>query len=51
MESRSVPENTFTNKELEIIHLIGKGFTNQQIAAMLFNSIYTIETHRKHHEK
>jgi two-component system nitrate/nitrite response regulator NarL len=47
-ENSNTAENCFTNKELEVIHLIGKGFTNQQIAAMLFNSIYTIETHRKH---
>ena len=36
-----------TRRELEIIHLIKDGYTNQQIAEKLILSIYTIETHRK----
>lgn len=36
-----------TKRELHIIQLIKKDFTNQQIADQLFLSIYTVETHRK----
>ncbi len=36
-----------TRREKEIIGLIGKNLTNQQIAEQLCLSIYTIETHRK----
>lgn len=36
-----------TKRELEIVNLIGKGLTNNQIAETLFLSVYTIETHRK----
>jgi DNA-binding NarL/FixJ family response regulator len=36
-----------TRREIEIIQLIKKSQTNQQIADTLFLSIYTIETHRK----
>lgn len=35
-----------TVRELEIIQLIAKGFTNQQIADKLFISIRTADTHR-----
>lgn len=37
-----------TKREREIIGYIKKGLTNQQIADVLFLSIYTVETHRKH---
>jgi DNA-binding NarL/FixJ family response regulator len=36
-----------TKREIEIIQLISKQYTNQQIADELHLSIYTIETHRK----
>lgn len=36
-----------TSREVEILHYIKSGFTNQQIADKLFLSIYTVETHRK----
>lgn len=36
-----------TKRELEILKLIKKEYTNQQIADELFLSIYTVETHRK----
>ena len=36
-----------TKREFEIIQLIKKGYTNQQIAEKLYLSIYTVETHRK----
>ena len=36
-----------TCRELEIIQLIKKGFTNDEIADQLFISVYTVKTHRK----
>ena len=36
-----------TKRELEILKLIKKEYTNQQIADALFLSVYTVETHRK----
>ncbi|MVT09225.1 response regulator [Chitinophaga tropicalis] len=36
-----------TRRETEILQLINRQYTNQQIADSLFLSIYTIETHRK----
>jgi two-component system invasion response regulator UvrY len=35
-----------TNKEIEVVTLIGKGFTSQAIAEKLFVSKRTVETHR-----
>jgi DNA-binding CsgD family transcriptional regulator len=35
-----------TDRELEILHLIGKGLTNREIAEQLYLSIRTIEWHR-----
>ena len=37
-----------TERESEILVLISKGFSTQQIADMLFISINTVETHRAH---
>jgi DNA-binding NarL/FixJ family response regulator len=34
-------------RELEVLRLIAQGYTNTQIAEMLFNSRRTIETHRQ----
>ena len=36
-----------TEREIEILNFIKKGYTNQQIADALFRSIWTIKTHRK----
>jgi len=36
-----------TRREKEILQLIGKGYTTQQIAAALFISTHTVESHRK----
>ncbi len=36
-----------TKREGEVLQLIKKSFTNQQMASALFLSIYTVETHRK----
>ncbi|RZM01925.1 MAG: response regulator transcription factor [Pedobacter sp.] len=37
----------FTRREKEILQLIEKGMTSQEIAASLFLSSYTVDTHRK----
>ena len=36
-----------TKREIEVVQLISRQYTNQQIADLLHLSIYTIETHRK----
>ncbi|MCF6181187.1 LuxR C-terminal-related transcriptional regulator [Lutibacter sp.] len=41
-------ETPLTNRELEIVKLIIKEYSNQKIADKLFISIRTVETHRKH---
>ena len=41
-------ETPLTNRELEILKLIIKEYSNQKIADKLFISIKTVETHRKH---
>ena len=48
--SQSVKDNAFSNltkREIEILHLISKGMTDKEIAALIFLSPYTIITHRK----
>lgn len=37
-----------TNRELEVMHLLAKGLTNREIAAQLFISPNTVQTHRSH---
>lgn len=39
--------NSLTKREKEIIHLIARGQTSQQISEQLFISIHTVRTHRK----
>lgn len=46
MSTQSVSENVLSNKENEILGLISKGLTTKEIAAKLFVSTRTIETHR-----
>jgi two-component system, NarL family, nitrate/nitrite response regulator NarL len=40
-------ENRLTNREIEIVRLIEKEFSNKKIAETLFLSERTVETHRK----
>ena len=37
-----------TERELQIIDLIAHGFTNKEIAQMLYISLETVKSHRKH---
>jgi DNA-binding NarL/FixJ family response regulator len=43
----SDPYDTLTSREREVFKLIGDGLLNKQIAARLFISVGTVETHRK----
>lgn len=45
--SGTEPQKQLTEREREIIRLIADGFTNQEIATMLFLSTTTVDTHRK----
>ncbi len=40
--------NPLSKRELEILHLLALGHTNQEIAELLFLSVRTAETHRAH---
>ncbi|MDR7209986.1 response regulator transcription factor [Flavobacterium piscis] len=46
MSTQSTSENVLSNKETEVLGLISKGLTTKEIAAKLFVSSRTIETHR-----
>ncbi|MDG1728741.1 MAG: response regulator transcription factor [Algibacter sp.] len=46
MSTQSVSENILSNKETEVLGLISEGLTIKEIAAKLFVSSRTIETHR-----
>jgi DNA-binding NarL/FixJ family response regulator len=46
MSTQSVSENVLSRKEIEVLGLISKGLTTKEIAAKLFVSTRTIETHR-----
>lgn len=39
--------NSLTPKEKEVMKLVADGYSNKEIANMTFNSIHTINTHRK----
>ncbi|WP_202985419.1 response regulator transcription factor [Mucilaginibacter inviolabilis] len=39
---------TFTKREMEVLTLIGEGFSTKHIAELLFISVNTVETHRRH---
>ena len=42
------PIETLTDRELEVFRLVGHGLSTRQIAAQLFLSVKTIETHLEH---
>src|SRR4051794_28816095 len=45
VENKKLPE--LSKRELEILQLIGEGYTNNEIADKTFTSRRTVETHRK----
>ena len=45
---RSGPPDDLTEREVEILRLIALGHTNAEIAAQLFLSVRTVESHRAH---
>ncbi|WP_299548937.1 response regulator transcription factor [Seonamhaeicola sp.] len=46
MSDNSISENILSKKEIEVLTLISKGNTTKEIAALLYVSKRTIETHR-----
>lgn len=47
MEVKRTPAVQLTGRELEVLKLIEKEYSNKKIAATLFISERTVETHRK----
>lgn len=45
-EKDDTPFTKLSNREMEVFHLLIKGYTNKQISEELYLSIKTIETHR-----
>jgi DNA-binding NarL/FixJ family response regulator len=46
--SHSISQHRLSSRELEIISLVRKGLTSEEIGKKLFISINTVEAHRKH---
>jgi len=46
--ARNNKADLLTKREKEVLKLIGKGLSSKQISAMLFISLNTVETHRRH---
>jgi two-component system response regulator NreC len=46
--TRGVPPGSLTDRELDVLRLIALGHTNNEIAAQLYLSVRTVETHRAH---
>jgi two-component system, NarL family, nitrate/nitrite response regulator NarL len=47
VEEKGTPEVRLTDRELEVLRLIEKEYSNKKIAEKLFISERTVETHRK----
>lgn len=42
------PPDDLTPREVEVLHLLARGHTNTEIAAQLYLSVRTVESHRAH---
>jgi two-component system, NarL family, response regulator NreC len=47
-EARRAQEDPLSDREREVLRLLALGHTNQEIAAQLYISVRTAETHRAH---
>jgi two-component system response regulator NreC len=47
-DSRSITPDHLSGREVEVLRLIAQGHTNSEIAARLFLSVRTVESHRAH---
>jgi two-component system, NarL family, response regulator NreC len=47
-EREQAENNPLSNRELDVLHLLALGHTNQEIAELLVLSVRTAETHRAH---
>jgi two-component system response regulator NreC len=47
-ERADAQKNPLSHRELEVLYLLALGYTNQEIADLLFLSVRTAETHRSH---
>ena len=47
-ERRRAESDPLSEREREVLRLLARGHTNQEIAKMLFISVRTAETHRAH---
>ena len=47
-ERRRAEQDPLSEREREVLRLLALGHTNQEIAAQLFISVRTAETHRAH---
>jgi two-component system response regulator NreC len=44
----TAPDDDLSEREREVLVLLARGFTNQEIASRLFVSVRTVESHRAH---
>lgn len=45
--SEDFPQSMISAREVEVLQLVSMGYSNKEIASLLFISKLTVETHRK----